>query len=600
MNVSVRQKIMVGFGGILVLLVALTLTGIVRVNQINAGLTEINDVNSLKLRYAINFRGSVHDRAIEIRDLVLVLDPIDRGDVYREIALLDAFYQDSSQLLDEMISTDAGVSEKELQLIQAIKDAELYTQNISARIIEYVQNDQVSRGNELLMTQGRFGFTRWLRDINGYIDYLEEQNSLLSREIRSIASGFQLLMLITSAVSVFLGIILSLWTIRSVNPLKNLALALREIAQGEGDLTKTLPVKQMDEIGQVSRNFNEFVQTLRGILRTVQTSVDGLARTGTDLQQSMAGVQSSVEHINSEIGQVQNQVQSQSRGIDEVSRTIDLIAGNLNELNRLIATQAESVSRSTTAVELMAGLVEKGVQGISLTLRQFEHLIQVSEVGSRTMNQVQEKISSIAQQSQGMSEANSVIQSIAAQTNLLAMNAAIEAAHAGDAGMGFAVVADEIRKLAENSGIQSKTISANLKVLVRSIQEVVESSGNAHTSFVDVQQAIETVKNEQDSLVKVLDEQAKGNTQVMEAFRSIEQLNGQIMNGAEQMVQGSGLITAKTTELVGATKTIETSVTTMAHGTGDITGSVSQVAQLSQSTEEGIRQVQELIRRFVL
>ena len=600
MNLKVKVKIVLGFSSLLVLMVGLTLVGIFRVNQINQGLQEINDVNGVKLRYVINFRGSVHDRAIEIRDLILIDDPIDRGEIVQAIRNLEDFYQNSAAPLDRLVLEGSRADSTEARLLTNIKAIEVTTVEQTNEIISLVLTSNDSQAERLLLSQTRFGYTRWLAAINEFIDYIEANNNDLSLSTRSLADGFQLFMLITTTIGVVLGLLISLWTIGSVNPLSNIASALEDIAQGEGDLTKALSVQSKDEIGTVALNFNNFVETLRTILLTVRSSVDGLAETGQGLNDRMVSVQEALEHINQGISVVDQKVISQSEGITEVSQTITQIDANLHQLNQLIGKQAESVQSTTGAVHSMAQLVEKALDGIQNSLKEFEHLTQTAEVGAEILQQVQERVHEIAQQSQGMSEANNVINSIAAQTNLLAMNAAIEAAHAGEAGKGFAVVADEIRKLAESSATQSKTISGTLKHFQKAITLVVESSEQAGKSFQDVQQAIQTVSAEQKALNSTMHQQSEGNRLVLEAFGTIENLNHQVLAGAEEMVTGSGIITTKTTELVESTHSIEDSVEDMKQETQKISQAIQDVANLSVSTEEGIKQVQGQIQRFVL
>lgn len=600
MHLKIKAKIVIGFAGLLALMVGLTFVGIVRVNQINNGLQEINDVNGVKLRYVINFRGSVHDRAIEIRDLVLVNDAAEQEQIVQTIRELEDFYRNSAEPLDLLVLDGSEGNTADMELLNAIKEIERETVDTSNTIILLALNGEGNQAEQLLLSQARFGYVRWLRAINDFIDHIEAQNTALSLSTRGLADGFQLLMLIITALALLLGSVLSLWTIAAVSPLGKIASALADIADGEGDLTRALTIKTQDEIGELAGNFNSFVDTLRTILLHVRSSVDGLAHTGEGLNSRMGAVQKALENINQRIAMVDQGVISQSDGVTEVSQTITEINANLQQLNQMIGKQADSVKSTTNAVHSMADLVQQGVDGIRKSLKEFENLNTTAEVGSTILQEVQKRINEIAVQSQGMSEANGVINSIAAQTNLLAMNAAIEAAHAGEAGRGFAVVADEIRKLAESSASQSKNISGTLTQFEEAINLVVASSEEAGKAFRDVQQAIQTVSTEQKSLSGIMNQQAEGNQLVLEAFRTIENLNQQVLEGAAEMVQGSSIINNKTTELVESTHSIESSMQDMKEETTSIGDAITQVAELSESNERGILEVQEQIRRFVL
>ncbi len=237
---------------------------------------------------------------------------------------------------------------------------------------------------------------------------------------------------------------------------------------------------------------------------------------------------------------------------------------------------------------------------INKSLSQFDHLTAVSETGYTLVNSMQTQILGISEKSQGMSEANQIIDQIAAQTNLLAMNAAIEASHAGEAGKGFAVVADEIRKLAESSASQSKAISATLKDLVQSIGTVVQTSKQTEEAFDSVKNAIEIVVSLQSQIQTAMDEQSVGNAQVGESFTQIRELNHRVRDGSVHMTTGSKNISDMTTDLVRITAEIQSSMANMTESTANIMNVVNEVVTLGNRTEEGIKSVQGQVDRFIL
>jgi methyl-accepting chemotaxis protein len=244
--------------------------------------------------------------------------------------------------------------------------------------------------------------------------------------------------------------------------------------------------------------------------------------------------------------------------------------------------------------------VQSVTQNLEKSSERFQYLKQVSDSGYHTLSEVNKMVTEISHESEGMIEATSVISNIASQTNLLAMNAAIEAAHAGEAGRGFAVVADEIRQLAESSSEQSRSISGVLTNLKESIGHVVNKAGEAGDAFNEVQQAVETVVHIQNEIQSAMEEQTTGNQQVLESFQLINQLTGEVKSGSQEMTTGSKTILEKMGGLVEITHEIENDVDAIGQGTEEIDSAIQQAAGLTEDTDSEVQRVKREVERFRL
>lgn len=314
----------------------------------------------------------------------------------------------------------------------------------------------------------------------------------------------------------------------------------------------------------------------------------------------MSAAQGALDKINGAINIVQDQMHTQSSAVADVSGTIQGIGDKISNLNQIIEAQTSSVNDSVASVEQMLASIQSVTDALGRSTAQFDNLSQVSEIGFQKIADMKNKVMDISGKSRSMSEANAVIDNIAAQTNLLAMNAAIEAAHAGEAGKGFAVVAGEIRKLAVNSSAQSKSISAALKELVTSISEVVETSQTLSQAFEDVRTVIGFLAEEMRLVQTVMDQQGEGNRRVQNSFETIHRLNEEVRASAAQMASGSQSILAKTADLVEITNEINNSMDNMTSSAKEIGAAVGNVVTLSQTTEQGVQTVKAQIGRFVL
>ena len=600
MKMNIRTRITIIVGGGLLALLMINVIGVIRMREVNHKLKEMTEVNSVKQRYAINFRGSVHDRSIRVRDYVLLGNASDRKVVLSEIEELEQFYLESEQLLNQMIASDASVTQNERDMISEINQSKVFLTPFLENIISLMNQDRRDEAYRILMATARPEFQKWLDRINVYIDYHEANNQEITNYLLQRSNSFQRLMIIITILSGIFGVLAFIWMIRSVQPLGTVAKALDEIAAGEGDLRVKLEVSSKDEIGMVAEHFNVFISSLHNIISTVKKSVVSLSVTSRGLTSSMTTAQGALDKITGAISIVQGQMNTQSTAVSDVSNTIQDIGSKVSSLNSIIEEQTSSVNDSVTSVEQMLANIQSVTDALARSTTQFDNLSRVSEIGFQKIADVQSKVMDISGKSRSMSEANAVIDNIAAQTNLLAMNAAIEAAHAGEAGRGFAVVAGEIRKLAENSSAQSKSISAALKELVASITDVVDTSQTLSQAFEDVRNAIAVLADELRIVQNVMDQQSAGNRRVHNSFDTIHRLNNEVRTSAAQMASGSQSILAKTADLVAITNEINDSMSRMTSSAEEIGEAVGNVVALSKTTEQGVQTVKSQIGRFVL
>jgi methyl-accepting chemotaxis protein len=397
--------------------------------------------------------------------------------------------------------------------------------------------------------------------------------------------------LITSAVIFFVANNIT-------KPIVFVTETLKDISEGEGDLTKTIVINSKDEVGDLARYFNATLAKIKTLIATIKTQSVALFDIGNELASNMTETAAAINEITSNIQSLKQQTVNQSASVTETNATMEQITENIEKLNGFINKQTESVAQSSSAVEEMLANIQSVTATLMRNVENVKSLTEASEVGRSGLQDVASDIQQIAHDSEGLLEINAVMENIASQTNLLSMNAAIEAAHAGEAGKGFAVVADEIRKLAESSSEQSKTISSVLKKIKDSIDKITRSTDAVLNKFEAIDSGVRTVSDQEENIRNAMEEQGQGSQQILEAVSRLNELTQQVKGGAEEMLQGSKEVIGESKNLAHVTQELTNGMNEMATGADQINIAVTRVNEISVQNKESIDVLVKEVSRF--
>ena len=480
-----------------------------------------------------------------------------------DAAIINGFFSDSTDIL---LTLDK-------------ESAHIYYPIIDSGRVRYV----------LFMDINTAGYFALAGEIDTHIDSVIGDSVYYSRI--SLVAVFSVLLVFTILIAIMISTLLK--------PLSFFNTMLNSFAGG--DFSLNVPenlLRRKDEMGEISQAFGNTREEIKNLITVLKNQSLALRAVGDELADQMSRTAQAIDGITSSIRDMRSLAGKQAAGVEETGESMDHIMDTSDQLHDEIVVQSDHVSRSSNAIDNMLNNIHLVVETLALNTKNVAILSASSEIGRKDLQKVAEDLQEISKESEGILEINSVMEGIASQTNLLSMNAAIEAAHAGEAGRGFAVVAGEIRKLAESSGQQSKTTAAMLKNIKTSVDAIGQSMKAVFENFESIEREVRTVSNQGESIRSMMAEQEQGSQNVLEAMKQLTSITDKVKQGSEDMSNKSREIISESANLDSITGEITGGMNDMAEGADQINTAVLRVHDISGENKRSINTLTEVIAKF--
>ncbi|MBT3271603.1 MAG: hypothetical protein HN368_00495, partial [Spirochaetales bacterium] len=438
---------------------------------------------------------------------------------------------------------------------------------------------------------------QWIVGTGIYVDDTTAEADLKETQMQKDVSRSVLYFILISVLLTAVALLLFSFILRAMTkPIGEVVKWSKSLSSG--DLTQRLTYLNSSEVGVQSENLNAAAESIKQLVDSIKFVVENADGMRSELAQSGEETSSAFEQVSANLTSVAKEFQLLMDNVEGSSSAVSEITSNISSLEDLISRQIASVTESSSAMEEMMASITSVAKTSDEKRDATTDLMVILSDGKDKLSSLTQVAGKLGKSVDEMMEVTAIINNITSQSNMLSMNAAIEAAHAGDSGKGFSVVADEMRLLSSSTAENAKRIEVTLSKNIDEIEQLLEVSTQTGSAFTSIETGVTGLADALTEISNAMTELSEGSHEIIAAVEEMRNISTEVQEGSVEMSKGNTVVNDSITNVVGISQEVGNAITEINTGADQINIAVNAFNEKVQGMLENIAEIKNGVDNF--